>query len=87
MRSVYVLALMFLPTLVLGAEPHARIKASAGESLAAARDQARAARGATTQPVIIELAGGTYVLNTARDAAAMVRRVDHPSLGMLYDTF
>jgi D-psicose/D-tagatose/L-ribulose 3-epimerase len=29
----------------------------------------------------------TYMLNTARDAADMVRRVNHPSLGMLYDTF
>jgi D-psicose/D-tagatose/L-ribulose 3-epimerase len=29
----------------------------------------------------------TYMLNTARDAAAMVKRVDHPALGMLYDTF
>ena len=29
----------------------------------------------------------TYFLNTARDAADFVRRVDHPALGMLYDTF
>jgi D-psicose/D-tagatose/L-ribulose 3-epimerase len=29
----------------------------------------------------------TYFLNTARDAAAFVERVNHPSLGMLYDTF
>jgi D-psicose/D-tagatose/L-ribulose 3-epimerase len=29
----------------------------------------------------------TYFLNTARDAAAFVKRVDHPSLGLLYDTF
>jgi len=29
----------------------------------------------------------TYMLNTARDAAAMVKRVNHPNLGMLYDTF
>ena len=29
----------------------------------------------------------TYFLNTARDAAAFVKRIDHPSLGMLYDTF
>jgi D-psicose/D-tagatose/L-ribulose 3-epimerase len=29
----------------------------------------------------------TYFLNTARDAADFVRRVNHPSLGMLYDTF
>ena len=29
----------------------------------------------------------TYFLNTAKDAAAMVRRVNHPALGMLYDTF
>jgi len=29
----------------------------------------------------------TYFLNTAADAADFVRRVNHPSLGMLYDTF
>jgi D-psicose/D-tagatose/L-ribulose 3-epimerase len=29
----------------------------------------------------------TYFLNTARDAAAFVQRVNHPNLGMLYDTF
>src|SRR4051812_16892481 len=29
----------------------------------------------------------TYFLNTARDAADLVKRVNHPSLGMLYDTF
>jgi D-psicose/D-tagatose/L-ribulose 3-epimerase len=29
----------------------------------------------------------TYFLNTARDAAAFVKRVNHPNLGMLYDTF
>jgi D-psicose/D-tagatose/L-ribulose 3-epimerase len=27
------------------------------------------------------------MLNTARDAAAMVTRVNHPHVGMLYDTF
>ncbi len=29
----------------------------------------------------------TYFLNTARDAADFVKRVNHPALGMLYDTF
>ena len=29
----------------------------------------------------------TYMLNTARDAAAMVNRVNHPNVGLLYDTF
>ena len=29
----------------------------------------------------------TYFLNTARDASALIKRVNHPSLGMLYDTF
>ena len=29
----------------------------------------------------------TYFLNTARDAQAFVKRVNHPNLGMLYDTF
>jgi len=29
----------------------------------------------------------TYFLNTARDAADFVNRVNHPALGMLYDTF
>lgn len=29
----------------------------------------------------------TYFLNTARDAAVFVKRVNHPSVGMLYDTF
>jgi D-psicose/D-tagatose/L-ribulose 3-epimerase len=29
----------------------------------------------------------TYFLNTARDASDFVKRVDHPALGMLYDTF
>jgi len=29
----------------------------------------------------------TYFLNTAHDAAAFVKRVNHPNLGMLYDTF
>ena len=29
----------------------------------------------------------TYFLNTARDAASFVKRVNHPNLGMLYDTF
>jgi D-psicose/D-tagatose/L-ribulose 3-epimerase len=29
----------------------------------------------------------TYFLNTARDTAALVKRIDHPSVGMLYDTF
>jgi len=28
-----------------------------------------------------------YFLNTVADAAAYVRRVDHPSLGVMYDTF
>lgn len=29
----------------------------------------------------------TYFLNTAADAAAFVKRVNHPACGMLYDTF
>ena len=29
----------------------------------------------------------TYFLNTARDAAAFVKRVNHPAFGMMYDTF
>jgi D-psicose/D-tagatose/L-ribulose 3-epimerase len=29
----------------------------------------------------------TYFLNTAKDAVDLVRRVDHPALGMMYDTF
>ena len=29
----------------------------------------------------------TYFLNTARDAAAFVQRVNHPNFGMMYDTF
>jgi D-psicose/D-tagatose/L-ribulose 3-epimerase len=29
----------------------------------------------------------TYFLNTARDAQAFVRRVNHPNFGMMYDTF
>jgi D-psicose/D-tagatose/L-ribulose 3-epimerase len=28
-----------------------------------------------------------YVLTTARDAAALVRQIDHPAVGVLYDTF
>src|SRR4051812_30856653 len=29
----------------------------------------------------------TYFLNTARDAASFVERVNHPAFGMMYDTF
>jgi D-psicose/D-tagatose/L-ribulose 3-epimerase len=29
----------------------------------------------------------TYFLTTARDAATFVKRIDHPNVGMLYDTF
>jgi D-psicose/D-tagatose/L-ribulose 3-epimerase len=29
----------------------------------------------------------TYFLNTAKDAVDFVKRVDHPALGMMYDTF
>jgi D-psicose/D-tagatose/L-ribulose 3-epimerase len=68
-----------------GLEPNEDEKNRAAEVLRAGAEHARTLNVRIAVEFLCRFE--TYFLNTARDADAFVRRVKHPSLGMMYDTF